>query len=259
MVGNSKNNSFGKIKAFFAEVKAVRPETLRFTLAEFKEYIEYDSTVGNTAAASYLSILTKTKYVRKVVTGTYTILNDIPEDLTYYELYNDYKRAVARDKLERKVQREKDEQKRKELLATETVGSALDVQIGGSHYKSMDMQPIEVIIPLNFSFVQGNILKYISRYENKNGIEDIKKCIHYAKLAKEFEAKGDIIVKTKNKKVRSAIVAETIDEYCVRNKIRGHAQYVINFLSVNNWDRVIEGCERLIAELTSANDAESLL
>lgn len=259
MVGNNKNNSFTKIKAFFAEVRAARPETLRFTLAEFKEFIEYGSTVGNTAAASYLSIFTKLGYIKKVITGTYTLEKDIPEGITYYELYNEYRRAITRDKLARKMQREKDEQKRKELLATSDPASALDVQIGGSHYKDMDMQPIEVIIPLNLSFVQGNILKYVSRYKNKNGIEDLKKCIHYAKLAKEFEAKGEAIVKVKNKKVRSTVATETIDEYCVRNKIHGYAQYVINYLIVNNWDKVIEGCENLIIELTNANDAKSLL
>lgn len=60
---------------------------------------------------------------------------------------------------------------------------ALDNQIGGSHYKDMPFQPIELIIALRCSFIQGCIIKYISRYKAKNGAQDIKKCIHYAQLA----------------------------------------------------------------------------
>ena len=60
---------------------------------------------------------------------------------------------------------------------------ATDVQIGGSHYKDMAMQPIELITALRCSFIQGCIIKYISRYKAKNGAQDIKKCIHYAQLA----------------------------------------------------------------------------
>lgn len=60
---------------------------------------------------------------------------------------------------------------------------ATDVQIGGSHYKDMAMQPIELIAALRCSFIQGCIIKYISRYRAKNGAQDIKKCIHYAQLA----------------------------------------------------------------------------
>ena len=60
---------------------------------------------------------------------------------------------------------------------------ATDVQIGGNHYKDMVMQPIELITALRCSFIQGCIIKYISRYRAKNGVQDIKKCIHYAQLA----------------------------------------------------------------------------
>lgn len=45
---------------------------------------------------------------------------------------------------------------------------ATDVQIGGSHYKDMAMQPIELITALRCSFIQGCIIKYISRYKAKN-------------------------------------------------------------------------------------------
>lgn len=60
---------------------------------------------------------------------------------------------------------------------------ATDIQIGGNHYKDMIMQPIELINTLECSFIQGCIIKYISRYKAKNGAQDIEKCIHYAEMA----------------------------------------------------------------------------
>ena len=66
---------------------------------------------------------------------------------------------------------------------------AIENQIGGDHYKGMAFQPIELITAIRCSFIQGCIIKYISRYKYKNGAQDIKKCIHYAQLAIELDDK----------------------------------------------------------------------
>ena len=55
-------------------------------------------------------------------------------------------------------------------------------QVGGSHYKSFSIQPYEFISKNNLSFFQGNVVKYVCRYKDKNGIEDLKKIIHYCEL-----------------------------------------------------------------------------
>jgi len=57
-----------------------------------------------------------------------------------------------------------------------------DKQIGGSHYKFYKIQPYEFISKNNLSFFQGNVVKYVCRYQNKNGIEDLEKIIHYCQL-----------------------------------------------------------------------------
>ena len=59
-------------------------------------------------------------------------------------------------------------------------------EVGGTHYELLKVQPIELIMKCDLTFTQGNMLKYISRYKNKNGAEDIKKCIHYAQLATRY-------------------------------------------------------------------------
>jgi|TARA_R100000005_G_C4957431_1_gene175464 hypothetical protein len=60
-----------------------------------------------------------------------------------------------------------------------------DKQIGGSHYKEFHIQPYEFISKNNLSFFQGNVVKYVCRYLNKNGIEDLDKIIHYCELEKK--------------------------------------------------------------------------
>jgi len=55
-------------------------------------------------------------------------------------------------------------------------------QIGGNHYKEFKIQPYEFISKNNLSFFQGNVVKYVCRYLNKNGIEDLEKIKHYCEL-----------------------------------------------------------------------------
>lgn len=60
--------------------------------------------------------------------------------------------------------------------------SALDKQVGGNHYKDMAIQPVEFITANELGFLEGNIIKYACRHASKNGVEDVKKIIHYAEL-----------------------------------------------------------------------------
>jgi hypothetical protein len=53
------------------------------------------------------------------------------------------------------------------------------VQVGGDHYKNYAIQPTEYIIQNDLSFCQGNVVKYVTRYKDKGGIDDLKKARHY--------------------------------------------------------------------------------
>jgi len=64
--------------------------------------------------------------------------------------------------------------------------SALDKQEGGEHYKTA-IQPIQFIHANKLSFIEGNVVKYVTRHRNKNGREDIEKAIHYLELLLELE------------------------------------------------------------------------
>ena len=52
-------------------------------------------------------------------------------------------------------------------------------QIGGSHYNTKAIQPIDYILENNLGYCEGNVIKYVTRHKDKNGAEDIKKAIHY--------------------------------------------------------------------------------
>lgn len=60
-------------------------------------------------------------------------------------------------------------------------------QVGGNHYSDLPIQPIRYIYDNNLGFIEGNIVKYITRHSNKNGGEDVEKVIHYAKLLLKLE------------------------------------------------------------------------
>ena len=55
-------------------------------------------------------------------------------------------------------------------------------QVGGSHYLKYKIQPVEFIIKNNIGFVEGNIIKYILRFKEKGGVQDLLKAKHYIEL-----------------------------------------------------------------------------
>lgn len=55
-------------------------------------------------------------------------------------------------------------------------------QVGGSHYKDYKIQPVKFIIKNNIGFVEGNIIKYILRFKEKGGVQDLLKAKHYIEL-----------------------------------------------------------------------------
>ena len=63
---------------------------------------------------------------------------------------------------------------------------AIDTQIGGSYYKDMPYQPIALIDKLELDYFSGNVLKYLCRYRQKGGINDLEKARHYCQLARDF-------------------------------------------------------------------------
>ena len=53
---------------------------------------------------------------------------------------------------------------------------------GPKHYKNYVIQPYEFISKNDLSFFQGVVIKYAVRYLMKDGVQDLKKIIHYCEL-----------------------------------------------------------------------------
>jgi hypothetical protein len=64
---------------------------------------------------------------------------------------------------------------------------ANDTQVGGDHYKSKEIQPWDFIAANGIGYFEGNIVKYISRWRDKNGLDDLLKARHYLDKLIEIE------------------------------------------------------------------------
>lgn len=63
--------------------------------------------------------------------------------------------------------------------------NALDVQVGGNHYKKWKVQPVEYITIKHLSFLRGCIIKRLMR--DKDSLEDLKKILHELELLRQLE------------------------------------------------------------------------
>jgi len=65
--------------------------------------------------------------------------------------------------------------------------TALEKQEGGSHYKNLPIQPIEYCHKNNLGACESFVVKYVTRWKAKGGIQDLKKAIHCIELLIEME------------------------------------------------------------------------
>lgn len=60
-------------------------------------------------------------------------------------------------------------------------------EVGGTHYEQMAIQPIEYIHANKLDFLEGSVIKYVSRHRRKNGKQDLEKAIDCLKLIIKYE------------------------------------------------------------------------
>jgi hypothetical protein len=64
---------------------------------------------------------------------------------------------------------------------------ASEVQIGGDHYKGFPIQPAYFCHINKIPYLEATAIKYLCRWRNKGGVQDLDKAIHFIQLVKEFE------------------------------------------------------------------------
>jgi hypothetical protein len=94
------------------------------------------------------------------------------------------------------------------------------------HY-NMQIQPIEFIVKNNIPFREANIIKYVCRHRDKDGIDDLLKAQHYLQmLIDEWEAE--------NEEFKTPTLAEQLAE--VEKK---KADKIANN---TEWDAIVKAC-----------------
>ena len=113
--------------------------------------------------------------------------------------------------------------------------NVMESQVGGNHYTRLKMQPVEFIFKARLSFIQGSIVKYVSRYKYKNGKQDLEKCIHFSQLAIEL-----CEVETQVPSVGLAYC------YCKTNEMSALQTNIIVSVVKTDYHNVIRYCNQLI-------------
>ena len=56
-------------------------------------------------------------------------------------------------------------------------------QVGGDHYEQMAVEPFEIAETMQLTPMQFTVLKYVSRWRRKNGVEDLRKAMQTCRKA----------------------------------------------------------------------------
>ena len=152
-------------------------KTNKFKVGDEVEIVKLDKTTKHFGGEGLLSpVGTKTFITWVAVTG-----EEVEIDTGMYSYHADDLTLIKNEALESKPY------------------NPLIAQEGGGHYKNRGIQPLEYTMQNNLSFCEGNVVKYISRYKSKNGVEDLAKVIHYVLLAsyEEYGEQGSTELKEK--------------------------------------------------------------
>ena len=59
---------------------------------------------------------------------------------------------------------------------------SVDTIVDPPHYACKSPEPIDVISAWGLDYLEGNVLKYLARWRDKNGVEDLRKAEQYIRL-----------------------------------------------------------------------------
>lgn len=106
-----------------------------------------------------------------------------------------------------------------------------DTQVGGKHYRSQ-YQHWDFVHDTGMGYLQGQITKYISRYRHKNGVEDLKKAMHFAEKWQAERAKA----------------RRTTSEYAHANGMRSLERNALEHIALGRAGLTVETLKELIQD-----------
>lgn len=106
----------------------------------------------------------------------------------------------------------------------------MDKQIGGTHYLGYEISPIEWSLDNNINAGEFSILRYVLRYSDKNGLEDLDKAIHYA-----------YILMDRPHAPKNMDAISNINNFCVTNALVTHQHNTLVALFNQDYNEVLRG------------------
>lgn len=67
------------------------------------------------------------------------------------------------------------------------MSNANESQVDGTHYKQLGIEPWDYIAANNLGFFEGSVVKYVTRWDRKGGVADLRKAKHFIEKLIEVE------------------------------------------------------------------------
>ncbi|GAB5451810.1 MAG: hypothetical protein Hals2KO_21380 [Halioglobus sp.] len=109
--------------------------------------------------------------------------------------------------------------------------TALDRQVGGDHYKDLAIQPVEFAMVLQLGFCEGCIVKYVTRWRAKGGIEDVRKASHFLQFIEESSLYRSSLQQLRSGQVPLVDSPAAGDRYCESNDLSNPEAGVIRHIT----------------------------
>ena len=84
--------------------------------------------------------------------------------------------------------------------------SANDTQVAGTHYSDQVIQVWDYVTINNIPYLEGNVIRYISRWRAKGGLQDLLKAKHYVEKLIENEQQR---LESESPKIKNSIIVQS--------------------------------------------------
>lgn len=132
---------------------------------------------------------------------------------------------------------------------------ANEMQVGGDHYRS-DYQHWDLIIATGMAYLEGQATRYIARWRKKNGLEDLKKALHYINKLEESANLGLVASPLHATTEARAGIVKEVSRFAKANNLTELEKVLIMNLAIWHNKEDINGARDLLLMLMDEADPE---
>ena len=116
------------------------------------------------------------------------------------------------------------------------MGKEICKQVGGNHYQS-DYQPLDLILKYNLNFIQGSVIKYVTRHRRKNKEEDLLKALSLCETGLNSDKYNFFYLDVNN----------DVFDYCKKNELNSYLyEKVIIDILIKDYQDAIDNIKAII-------------